>query len=429
MNNIFYLYTLGCKLNFAESSAIARRFAVLGWKQTRIAQEAELFVVHSCAVTQTAEKKTRQQISKLMRLNPEAKMVVTGCMADVNIESLEKMAANSPFLIVPNAQKMQIPNLMAAKPDNRSELDSFVGAYSLEQRTRSFLKIQDGCDNFCTYCTVPYARGRSRSNNIENVLANIETIRQQGFCEINLTGVNIATFGQERGESFLQLLQKIDSHFSDIRIRLGSNEPDLLNDEIIALVANSKIMMPHFHIPLQSGTDSVLKRMNRHYDTALFRSKVEQIKTQMPYACVAADVITGFPGETDEEFEQTFQFIESLNISYLHVFPYSDRPLAKASKFENKVNPHEIRQRVNRLIELGLRKQEAFFRSNLGSIRSMLPEATTRDGLRFGFTDNYIKCALPKENAKENELLDVKLINLSDDKEFVLVQQLLAEKL
>jgi threonylcarbamoyladenosine tRNA methylthiotransferase MtaB len=308
-------------------------------------------------------------------------------------------------------------------------LDSFVGAYSLEQRTRSFLKIQDGCDNFCTYCTVPYARGRGRSSNIENVLVNIETIRQQGFREINLTGVNIATFGHERGESFLQLLQEIDSHFSDIRIRLGSNEPDLLNDEIIALVAQSKIMMPHFHIPLQSGTDSVLKRMNRHYDTALFRSKVKQIKTQMPYACVAADVITGFPGETDEEFEQTFQFIESLDISYLHVFPYSDRPLAKASKFENKVNPLEIRNRVNRLIELGLRKQEAFFRSNLGSIRSMLPEATTRDGLRFGFTDNYIKCALPKENAKENELLDVKLINLSDDKEFVLVQQLLAEKL
>jgi threonylcarbamoyladenosine tRNA methylthiotransferase MtaB len=420
MNNTFYIYTLGCKLNFAESSALVRRFNEFGWKQTRVIADASLIIVHSCAVTQTAEKKTRQLISKYMRQNSQAAMVITGCMADVNVESLDKMNDGRRFLIVNNVQKMQIPDLIAGKPDYRTENIDFSGAYSLEQRTRSFLKIQDGCDYYCTYCTVPYARGHSRSNSIEGVLADISDIIIKGFKEINLTGVNIATFGQERNETFFQLLDAIDKRFSDIRIRLGSNEPDLLSNETIELVSTSNILMPHFHVPLQSGTDSVLKRMHRHYNTDLFRSKVELIKQRMPFACIAADVITGFPGETVAEFEETCRFIESLDISYLHVFPYSDRPLAKASQYPDHVDSHEIRQRVNRLLELGQQKQEAFFRSNLGYVRPMLTEATIKDNLRFGFTDNYIKCALPAIDVGENIVLDVKLTALSKDMQYIL---------
>ncbi|MPM05639.1 Threonylcarbamoyladenosine tRNA methylthiotransferase MtaB [bioreactor metagenome] len=415
----FYLTTLGCKLNFAESSALVNAFIAKGWRQTRAAAEADLIVVHSCAVTAVAEKKTRQIISKLIKTAPNARFAVTGCMADVNSEVLKSLLAGTNHLIVKHSQKMKLPELVSEVIVSNDTIESFVSAYSLEQRTRSFLKIQDGCDYFCSYCTVPYARGRSVSNTISGVMSDVEQIISKGFREIILTGVNIGTFGLNNNESFFQLLRTMDSNLSGIRIRLGSTEPELLSPEIIDLVAQSKIIMPHFHLPLQSGCDLTLKRMHRRYDTRLFRDRVNAIKNMIPHACVAADVIAGFPGETADEFTTTYDFIKSLEISYLHVFPYSDRPLANASKSPDQVHPHEIRHRVNQLLELGKEKQQSFFKKNTGTIRPMLAEGTSKNGLRFGFTDNYIKCGVDENSINENAVISVILSKINEDLDFV----------
>lgn len=416
----FYITTLGCKLNFAESSALVKAFTDAGLQQTKQSAEADWIIVHSCAVTAVAEKKTRQTLSKLMKSAPNAAVAVTGCMADVNAKPIMEILADRKHLIVNHSQKMNLVELLTDNIVSNDTTEAFQSAYSLEQRTRSFLKIQDGCDYFCTYCTVPYARGRSTSNTISGVLSDIEKIVSKGFREIILTGVNIGTFGLNNNANFFGLLKAIDEQCSNVRIRLGSTEPELMSPEIINLVAGSKIIMPHFHLPLQSGCDDTLKRMHRRYDTALFRDRAETIKKQIPHACIAADVITGFPGETDEEFEQTCNFIKSLEISYLHVFPYSDRPLAKASQYPDHVHPHVIRQRVTKLLELGLNKQQIFFRENLGTTRPMLAEGTRKNGLRFGFTDNYIKCAVDETAMKENEIRPVKLSAVSQNNEYVL---------
>lgn len=415
----FYITTLGCKLNFAESSALTKAFTEAGIQQTRQAAEADWIIVHSCAVTAVAEKKTRQTLSKLMKAAPDAAIAVTGCMADVNKSSLLELLRDRKHIIVNHSQKMNLPELLMDEIVSNDTMISFSGAYSLEQRTRSFLKIQDGCDYFCTYCTVPYARGRSISNSISGVLSDIEKITSKGFREIILTGVNIGTFGLNNNESFFGLLKTIDNQCSGIRIRLGSTEPELLSNEIICLVAQSDVIMPHFHLPLQSGCDTTLQRMHRRYDTSLFRQRVTAIKKQIPHACIAADVIAGFPGESDEEFAQTFNFIKSLPISYLHVFPYSDRPLAKASKYPDHVHPHIIRQRVNQLLELGTNKQQTFFEENVGSVRPLLAEGTRKNGLRFGFTDNYIKCAVDETIMRENEIRLIRLSEIVQNKEFV----------
>lgn len=415
----FYITTLGCKLNFAESSALIKDFTEAGFQQTRQAAEADWIIVHSCAVTAVAEKKTRQTLSKLMKAAPESAIAVTGCMADVNNSSLEELLRGRKHIIVNHSQKMSLAGLLSGDVVSNDIMSSFFGAYSLEQRTRSFLKIQDGCDYFCTYCTVPYARGRSTSNTISGVLSDIGKISSKGFREIILTGVNIGTFGLNNNENFFGLLKAIDEQCSNVRIRLGSTEPELLSNEIISLVAQSGIIMPHFHLPLQSGCDSTLQRMHRRYDTSLFRQRVTSIKKQIPHACIAADVIAGFPGESDDEFTLTFNFIKSLPISYLHVFPYSDRPLAKASKYPDHVHPHAIRQRVNQLLELGATKQQTFFEENMGSVLPMLAEGTRKNGLRFGFTSNYIKCAIDETNVQENEIRTIQLSEIAQNKEFV----------
>jgi len=418
----FYIATLGCKLNFAESSALVKAFTDAGMLQTRQAAEADWIIVHSCAVTAVAEKKTRQTVSKLMKAAPNASFAVTGCMADVNKDSLEGLLASRKHLIAQHTQKMKLADIIANNIVSNDTTNMFAGAYSLEQRTRSFLKIQDGCDYFCTYCTVPYARGRSVSNTIAGVLSDIEEISSKGFREIILTGVNIGTFGLNNNENFFGLLKAIDNQFSNVRIRLGSTEPELMSAEIIDQVASSKVLMPHFHLPLQSGCDATLERMHRRYNTALFRQRVELIKQKIPFACIAVDVITGFPGETDDEFEQTFNFISSLPLSYLHVFPYSDRPLAKASKYTDHIHQHVIRQRVNRLLELGNEKQHDFFSEHAGTVRSLLVEGTRKNGLQFGFTDNYIKCAIPESSVIENEIHRVLLNYQADNEDFMFAQ-------
>ncbi len=415
----FYITTLGCKLNFAESSALTNTLSNNGWQHTQTASEADLIIVHSCAVTAMAEKKTRQVLSKLLKTAPEAQIAVIGCMADVNSNPLEAMLKNRKHFIYKHDQKMDLPDLISGDIVSNDTINPFRSGFSIEQRTRSFLKIQDGCDYFCTYCTIPYARGRSTSNTISGVMTDITKIVSNGFREIILTGVNIGTFGLHHNESFLKLLKTIDKECKEIRVRLGSTEPDLLQNEIIDLVSNSAILMPHFHLPLQSGCNTTLQRMHRHYTTNLFQQKIDYIKKQIPTACIAIDVITGFPGETENEFEQTIHFIKSLPISYLHVFPYSDRPLAKASKYPDHVDPHTIRQRVAKLLELGQEKQQIFFQQNLETIRPVLAEGTRKNGLRYGFTDNYIKCAANEKLINENELYTLQLKEIDENKEFV----------
>lgn len=417
-NKRFSIHTLGCKLNFAESSYISEDLITRGWTMHKKFADAELIIIHACAVTSNAERKTRQTISKAIRENPNAKIALIGCFVDVNKsipyeDQIEYILANS--------QKIALGEIIEG--NHKSELlqQKFHPAYSLNTRTRSFLKIQDGCDYFCSYCTVAHARGESCSDNIKGVIDNINSIIKRDFKEINFTGVNIGTFGEKNDESFYELLKTVNDKFSntEIRFRLGSVEPDLLNNEIISIVANSAILMPHFHLPLQSGSDSVLKRMKRRYNSAIFAEKCRKIKKEIPKACIAADVIVGFPGESDTEFQETVQFIEELPISYLHVFSYSDRPLAIASSFPNKVAPEIIKKRSQILLKLSKEKEEIFFRENLGSIHNILLENREKDGKIFGYSDNYILCGLNKKNLSDNTIIKAELSEISQTKEFV----------
>lgn len=417
----FFIKTLGCKLNYAETSFIINKLNSENIHHSKKSSDADIIIVNSCAVTSVAEKKTRQTINKLLRENPDAKFIITGCMADVNEVELHSLFKNNNYEIVKNAEKKNI--LKYVKNEVTTAIDTatpFFSAYNFEGRTRSFLKIQDGCNNFCTYCTVPYARGRSISNSIAGVISDIEDIISKGFKEIVLTGVNIGTFGEANNESLYALLKEIDSKFSGIRVRIGSTEPDLLTEEIIELISSSKIIMPHFHLPLQSGCDSILTKMQRHYSTSFYRNVTELIKKRIPKACIAADLIIGFPGEYESEFNQTYSFIENTKIDFIHVFPYSNRPLAKASKYDNQINPIEIRKRMNSLLLLGERKKLSFFKENLNSTQQLLVEGTSKNNLKFGFTNNYIKCAIPANSAKENEIINIKLNKIPSTNDYVL---------
>lgn len=409
----FSIHTLGCKLNFAESSQLADDLKNAGYRHVRNMEESNLIIIHSCAVTASAEKKTRNLISKAKKLNPNAKIALLGCYVDVS-KDLEKY--NDLYQVLPNDRKMNLLSILEGQFQEDREL-KFHPAYSRNMRTRSFLKIQDGCDYFCTYCTVAHARGRSRSDSITAVLSNIEKIIESGYKEIVFTGVNIGTFGMKNGESFSELIKAVDLKFSGsgIRIRMGSIEPELLTEEIIDIVAKSSVIMPHFHLPLQSGSDSVLQRMQRKYNTALYAKKCNAIKTLIPHAAIAADLIVGFPGETDEEFQETYDFIKSIPISFIHAFTYSDRPLAKASSFPDKVNPYTAKERMNRINDLAKEKKLAFFKENLGSTRSILTENRSKDGLIFGFSDNYIKCAMDEKLVNRNEIFFGKLDRIEND--------------
>ena len=420
----FYFTTLDCKLNFAESAALIKRFSDLGFIQSQCVDEADWVIVHSYAVTSVAEKKTRHTITKLLKESPKAKFIIIGCMADINSEPLHKLLKNNEYYIVDHSQKMNIANILTGENTLHKTINTFKGAYSLDQRTRSFLKIQDGCDYFCSYCTVPYARGRSVSNTIKGVLSDIESIIDKGFKEIILTGVNIGTFGLNNNESFYQLLENIDKRNYDVRIRLGSTEPELLSNEIISLVSKSKIIMPHFHLPLQSGCDKTLQRMRRRYNVNLFAQKVGLIIQLIPHACIAADVIVGFPGETEEDFQQSYNFIKSIPISYLHIFPYSNRPLAHASKYPDQINPAEIKKRANELSVLAKEKQKIFFTENIGTVRPVLFESYCDKDLIFGFTDNYIKCGINDLSISENQLLSLRLDKIESNNLYVFVKNL-----
>ena len=371
-------HTLGCKLNFAETSDLLRRLVAEGHTVVDWGMRADLYIVNTCTVTSVAEKKCRTAIRQAHRQNPDAQIVVMGCFAQVAKDEIEKM-----------------PGVTQVLGNDSKRLLSYSG----EDRTRTFFKIQDGCDYFCTYCAIPFARGRSRSATIEETLCAARRIAATGAREVVLTGVNTGTFGQQHGESFLDLLKGLDNIDGILRYRISSIEPNLLTDDIIDFVAHSRAFLPHFHVPLQAGSDHVLSLMHRRYDTALYRAKLERIKAVMPDACIAADVMAGFNGESEEEFGKVLGFIDSLPISYLHVFTYSDRPGTAALRLGEKVPVNIRREHTARLLELSERKHHAFIDSQIGKTRPVLWESTPHSQQMLGWTDNYIRLSHPYDDS------------------------------
>ena len=426
-------HTLGCKLNFAETSDTLRRLAAEGHTIVEWDTEADLYIINTCTVTAVAEKKCRTAIHQAHRRNPKAQIVVMGCFAQVAASDIEHIPGVT--LVLGNDRKHLLPEIVgsgqwavgseAAAPKPPSTLNfqppTFHLQYSSGDRTRTFFKIQDGCDYFCTYCAIPFARGRSHSATIEETLCMARRIADEGAREVVLTGVNTGTFGQQRGESFLDLLRGLDTIEGIERYRISSIEPNLLTDDIIDFVAHSRAFLPHFHIPLQAGSDHVLQLMHRRYDTALYRAKLESIKAVMPDACIAADIMAGFNGENEEEFRKTLDFVDSLPISYLHVFTYSDRPGTAALRLGEKVPIPVRHEHTARLLELSERKHQAFIQSQLGKTRPVLWESKKVDKsigpdtssthqpvnvttFMEGWTDNYIRLCRPYDAALVNSI-------------------------
>ncbi len=409
--------TFGCKLNFSETSEIGRSLVERGYELTSADEIADFYIIHSCTVTSLAEKKARQAIRHFKKLNPEAKIGVIGCY--VQLRGDELIDLPEVDFIADNEEKYNLTEIFERYHSEGEFMGmnihpGYHSAYSLNDRTRSFLKVQDGCDYFCTYCAVAYARGRSRSDTIEHVLEEAKKIVGNGVKEIVLTGVNVGEFGKGTDETLFGLLTKLENIEGLERIRLSSIEPNLLENRIIDLVSQSQIIMPHFHIPLQSGSDTVLERMKRRYKSDLFKQKVEYIKQQIPDACIAADVIVGFPGESDDEFHETCIFIQSLPLSYLHVFTYSDRPDTLASKMKTKVAPQKKQARSKRLHNISNDIKKIFYKQNEGSTRTALFEEIKEDFI-FGWTDNYVRVKTLKNNIEHNVIKTVTLASTDED--------------
>jgi threonylcarbamoyladenosine tRNA methylthiotransferase MtaB len=418
-------HTLGCKLNFAETSGLSRELQddclVVDFTQV-----SDYYVIQSCAVTATAEKKCRAVIRQAHKRNPDASVIVIGCMSQLRAEQLA--ATEGVSIILGNAEKFKLREIIKqetiesedkVKVGNILKDKIFHPSYSGSDRTRTFVKIQDGCDYFCSFCTIPLARGRSRSNTIAKTLELIKTALLEHPNEMVLTGVNIGDFGKPNKESFIELLLAVEALEIKVRFRLSSIEPDLLTNEVIDHVAGSDKFMPHFHIPLQSGSDTVLKRMNRRYKADVFRSRVELIHKKIPHACIAADVIAGFPGETEEEFLETFLLIESLPLSYLHVFPYSERPGTKAMQMEDKINPAIIQQRVGKLLKLSENKKTLFLEKNTGRIEEVLFESENANGCISGFTTNNIRVKAPFRKDFINCVMKTRLKTIDNNGIFI----------
>mgnify|MGYP001365200125 CR=1 FL=1 len=407
-------HTLGCKLNFAESSTIMRRFTGNGYHVVDFKEKADVYVIHSCMVTQQAERKCIYSLRQAQRRNPLARIAVIGCMPELNEARLLK--ENPDLILAGNDKKFELADILDASTNFiNSKPETFVPSWSSEGRTRTFFKIQDGCDYFCGYCTIPLARGRSRSATIEETIINIEEAVYQGCKELVLTGVNIGDFGKKNNETLFQLLKEISKIKNIQRIRLSSIEPDLTTDDIIELIAENPVFMPHFHIPLQSGCDEVLKMMGRKYDTNLFAQKVSNIKKHLPHACIATDVITGFPGETDEYHNKTMRFIENTDISYMHVFTFSERKNTRAFLMENKINPEIKKQRSLELHKLSEQKKIFFYQQNSGRKCDALFESETMNDNIYGYTDNYIRVKTVFDPALENTIKKVQIMNVDTD--------------
>ncbi|GHT53115.1 tRNA (N(6)-L-threonylcarbamoyladenosine(37)-C(2))-methylthiotransferase MtaB [Bacteroidia bacterium] len=418
-------YTLGCKLNFAEISDLGKQLSEQGIRKVRAGESADICIVNTCSVTELADKKCRQTIRRIRKEHPNAFLVVTGCYAQLKPE--EVAAVEGVDLVVGANQKMDILDYIAAHPLEgvggvskinvlpTREMEKFVPSCSEDDRTRHFLKVQDGCDYYCSYCTIPFARGKSRNGAIADLVRQAEQVAACGGKEIVLTGVNIGDFGKTTGEQFIDLLRALDNVEGIARFRISSIEPNLLTDEIIAFVAHSKRFAPHFHIPLQSGSDAVLKLMRRRYDTAFFRAKIEKIYELLPNCFTGIDVIVGMRGETAELFQETVDFLTALPFSQLHVFSYSERSGTKALDIEPVVSPQDKQQRSNQLLELSAEKRRAFYRYQQGTTHHVLFEQARKGNQMHGFTENYLQVEAPYRSEWANELREVALNQLNTD--------------
>ncbi len=410
-------YTLGCKLNFSETSAIAGTFKDVGFERVAFEEEADVYVINTCSVTNQGDKSSRNIIRQAVKNNPDAMVIVIGCYAQLkpgevgSIEGVDIVLGTQEKFNIPsylgNLEKQKTTDI---KITRLADIRSFHQAFSRDDRTRSFLKIQDGCDYYCSFCTIPYARGGSRNDTIQNTVRETQKAVERGFKEVVLTGVNIGDFGKSTGENFLGLIMALEKVEGLHRLRLGSIEPNLLHDKIIERVAASKVIMPHFHIPLQSGSDEILSLMKRKYSTGLFARRIRRIRELIPHAFIGVDVIAGTNGETDKHFQESYDFINSFDISQLHAFTYSERSGTQALKIPWKVDIEERKHRTQRYINLSEKKLRAFYEKHLGTKHTVLFEKPLKSGeVMSGFTDNYIRVETPYKEELVNELRDVKL--------------------
>jgi threonylcarbamoyladenosine tRNA methylthiotransferase MtaB len=417
-------YTLGCKLNFSETSTIARLFEDAGFAKVEFEETPDVYVINTCSVTENADKKCKQLVKRAQKINPESFIVIVGCYAQLKPEEIAKiqgvdmvLGANEKFNILEHLENKDSKLEKAEVSfDNIKNTKDFVPSYSFGDRTRSFLKVQDGCDYFCSFCTIPLARGKSRNASVAETLLEAEKIAQTAVNEVVLTGVNIGDFGQGEGENFFELIKVLDKVEGIDRFRISSIEPNLLSNEIIDFcLKDSKRFAPHFHIPLQSGNDRLLKLMRRKYERSLYAERVSQIKSIRPDACIGVDVIVGFPGETDEDFMDSVNFLKDLDISYLHVFTYSERANTGAPKLGEKVPMEVRRERSKQLHLLSDRKKRQFYTENIGTERTVLFEHEEDEGMMYGFTENYVKVKFPYQQDLTNTFQKIRLKEIDRD--------------
>lgn len=421
-------YTLGCKLNFSETSTIARSFDQEGFDRVDFEDVADIYVINTCSVTENADKQFKQIVKKAMKRNDKAFVAAVGCYAQLKPEELADV--DGVDLVLGATEKFKITDYINDLSKNEmgevhsceiSEADFYVGSYSIGDRTRAFLKVQDGCDYKCTYCTIPLARGISRSDSLENVLRNAKEISQQNIKEIVLTGVNIGDYGKgefgnkKHEHTFLELVQELDKVEGIERLRISSIEPNLLKNETIEFVSQSRTFVPHFHIPLQSGSNDILKKMKRRYLREVYTERVSKIRQVMPHACIGVDVIVGFPGETDAHFIETYNFLNTLDISYLHVFTYSERDNTEAASMPGEVAGNVRAKRSKMLRGLSVKKRRAYYESQLGTTRTVLFESENKEGYIHGFTENYVKVKTPWNPELVNTLHQVTLTKIDED--------------
>ena len=421
-------YTLGCKLNFSETSTIARNLQEEGFERVDFEEVADMYVINTCSVTENADKQFKQVVRKAMKLNDKAFVAAVGCYAQLKPEELADV--DGVDLVLGATEKFKLADYINDLSKNDfgqvhsceiAEADFYVGSYSIGDRTRAFLKVQDGCDYKCTYCTIPLARGISRSDALENVLQNAAEISKQGIKEIVLTGVNIGDYGKgefgnkKHEHTFLDLVKALDEVEGIERLRISSIEPNLLKNETIDFVSKSRTFVPHFHIPLQSGSNEILGKMKRRYQREVYTDRVANIRQVMPHACIGVDVIVGFPGETDEHFLETYHFLNDLDISYLHVFTYSERDNTEAIAMDGVV-PNNVRAKRSKMLRgLSVKKRRAFYESQLGTTRTVLFESENKEGYIHGFTENYVKVKTPWDPALVNTLHEIQLTRIDED--------------
>jgi len=421
-------YTLGCKLNFSETSTIARNFTDEGFERVDFSEKADIYVINTCSVTDNADKRFKTIVKQAQKVNPAAFIAAVGCYAQLKPNELADV--NGVDLVLGATEKFKLTDYLndLSKNDHGEvhsceieEADFYVGSYSIGDRTRAFLKVQDGCDYKCTYCTIPLARGISRSDTLDNVLLNAEEISKQGIKEIVLTGVNIGDYGKgefgnkKHEHTFLDLVKALDEVPGIERLRISSIEPNLLKNETIEFVSQSQTFVPHFHIPLQSGSNELLKLMQRRYMRELYTERIAKIREVLPHACIGVDVIVGFPGETDEHFLETYNYLNEMDISYLHVFTYSERDNTMAATMDGVV-PKNVRNKRSKMLRgLSVKKRRAFYESQIGSRRSVLFEGENKKGYIHGFTENYVKVKAPWNPELVNTLQSIKLTEIDDD--------------